>query len=71
MTIDKGDVLGVLFLLPVAYCGVGFLAGCVFSVLVGERLKWSEALVVAGVCGALSGVGWLVWEFAHWFTRGG
>lgn len=71
VTVDKGDILGVLLLAPVAAVALWALLVVISTAAVGgNKITWGDvgALVTITLVG--SGAGWVLWWVAHWFTRG-
>ena len=72
VTVSKGDILGILMMMPVGVAVLWLLGMVVTGIGLGggwPRLKeWAGIGVVLTV---LSVLGWLAWELAHWFTRNG
>jgi hypothetical protein len=69
VTVGKGDVLGAILLLLVIVPAAGLTGSFLFHVGVNgakEALRDSP-IFIAGLL-ALSGVGWVLWWVAHWFT---
>lgn len=72
VTIDKGDILGGLMMLPVGVAVLWLLGMVVMGIgLGGTWPKLKEWAIITFVLGVLSVLGWLAWELGHWFTRGG
>lgn len=69
ITLDKGDILGLLLLLAPGVYAMAMLWGVVMSIMTVGWPKIYQWIWVLVFLGALSLIGWGLWELAHWFTR--
>lgn len=72
VTVDKGDILGVLMLTPVVVVFLWLVGMIVAGVGLGGGLPTlKEWVPVTLITVFLAVIGWLAWEFSHWFTSTG
>ena len=70
VTVEKGDILGLLMMTPVAVAVLWLLGMIVMGIgLGGGWPKLKEWAGITLVLAFLAVVGWLAWEAGHWFTR--